>query len=154
MGKSTDIRKVSQLGMSYGKAIHHLRMQILFSLLEKSGENTCFKCSGRITSCNELSIEHKEPWLDNDPALFWSLSNIAFSHRVCNRPNRPKGAFVRQRDENGNFKCSSCKMWLPENQFWKRGDGKNKSHCITCIRRKDQRRNHLSKSNTGVVVIM
>lgn len=35
---------------------------------------------------DELSIEHKTPWLDSeDPkALFFDLNNIAFSHLSCN----------------------------------------------------------------------
>jgi hypothetical protein len=32
----------------------------------------------------DFSIEHKQRWLDVDPALFWDLTNIAFSHFICN----------------------------------------------------------------------
>ena len=30
----------------------------------------------------DLSIEHKKPWLDEDPRLFWDMGNIAFSHII------------------------------------------------------------------------
>lgn len=38
-----------------------------------------------------FSIEHKEPWLHNSPELFWDLENITYSHKKCNKPDRPFG---------------------------------------------------------------
>jgi hypothetical protein len=86
-------KKSAQLGMPYGTANGRLRKMILFSLLLKHGENFCYRCGGLIESESDLSVEHKEPWLDVSPDLFWRIDNIAFSHLVCNisaarKPNR------------------------------------------------------------------
>jgi hypothetical protein len=50
----------------------------MFDLLQRHGENICFRCGDKIESAAELSIEHKQPWLDVSAELFWDLSNIAF----------------------------------------------------------------------------
>ena len=77
-------KKKEQLGMSPGTASNRLKKMVLFSVLKKHGENICFQCGKQIDSYQELSVEHKKPWLDVDPDLFWDLDNIAFSHLVCN----------------------------------------------------------------------
>jgi len=79
-------KKNEQLGMPHGTANNRLRKTILFSLLKKYGENICFQCGKEIETEEELSIEHKIPWLDSgDPAsLFFDLDNIAYSHLSCN----------------------------------------------------------------------
>jgi hypothetical protein len=84
----TNLKKAQQLGMPWGTAAHRLRQRLFFSLLVKLGENVCFKCGKHIESSSELSIEHKQDWLDNDPALFWDESNVAYSHRKCNKAGR------------------------------------------------------------------
>lgn len=78
--------KNDQLGMSHGKASNKLRKLILFSLLVKYKENFCFKCNKEIQKIEDLSIEHKIPWLHSeDPVkLFFDLENISFSHLSCN----------------------------------------------------------------------
>lgn len=85
MCKSND-KKVAQLGMPVGTASNRLRKSIIFNFLKKLNENFCFQCGSEITSENELSIEHKVPYLDSeDPIdLFFNLDNIAFSHLTCN----------------------------------------------------------------------
>lgn len=77
-------KKSEQLGMPFGTANARLRKNILFNLLARYGENICYQCGEMILSVDQLSIEHKVAWLDNDIALFWDLSNIAFSHLKCN----------------------------------------------------------------------
>ena len=79
-------KKSQQLGMPIGTATARLRKNILFSFLEKTKENICFQCGEIIENVDDLSIEHKEPWLDSDNPLdkFFSLDNIAFSHLTCN----------------------------------------------------------------------
>jgi len=79
--------KDDQLGMPYGTACHRLRKMILFDLLEKRGENVCYRCGKLIDTYDELSVEHKKAWLNVNPELFWDLDNIAFSHLRCNSGN-------------------------------------------------------------------
>lgn len=78
------IKKNNQLGMDYGTATHQLRKILMFDMAKRLGEDICYHCKEIIDNIDEFSIEHKENWLDNDPALFWSLDNIAFSHLSCN----------------------------------------------------------------------
>lgn len=86
MCKKSNEKKSKQLGMPLGTATAKLRKSILFQLLKESGKNICYQCGNIISSEEELSIEHKIPWLDSsDPKkLFFSLENIAFSHLRCN----------------------------------------------------------------------
>ena len=79
------------LGMPVGTAKARLLKNILFHLLQKHSENICFKCRKLIENVQELSIEHIEPWEGLSVELFWSLENIAFSRRKCNRPHRNRG---------------------------------------------------------------
>jgi len=81
---STNDRKAEQLGMPFGTASSRLRKKVLFSLVQRFGLDDCFKCGGKIATIDEFSIEHKRPWLNVDPDLFWDLDNIAFSHLRCN----------------------------------------------------------------------
>lgn len=79
-------KKAKQLGMPPGTAANKLRKSILFKLLKESKQNFCFQCGAEIETEEELSIEHKVPYLDSeDPKkLFFDLDNIAFSHLFCN----------------------------------------------------------------------
>ena len=85
-------KKQAQLGMPIGTASAKLRKMVLFSLLKKHGENFCYQCNLEIETAEELSIEHKIPWLDSeDPIkLFFDLENISFSHLSCNVGARKK----------------------------------------------------------------
>lgn len=82
----SNIKKSKQLGMPIGTATNRLKKQILFNLIKKANENFCFQCGAEIENVNELSIEHKIPWLDSEKPLdlFFNLDNIAFSHLSCN----------------------------------------------------------------------
>ena len=79
-------KKDEQLGMPHGTAVARLRKAVLFKLLQDSGLNVCFQCDGIIENVNDLSLEHKKPWLDSDNPVetFFDLENVAFSHLHCN----------------------------------------------------------------------
>lgn len=88
-------KKHALLGMNHGTAGHQLRKKILFSLIEKLEMNICFQCSRVIADIDDLSIEHKSPWMSasKPKEAFFDLENIAFSHLSCNvsaaqRPNK------------------------------------------------------------------
>lgn len=72
--------------MPHGTAQGRLRKSIVFALLKKLGDNYCFQCGAEIEQEKDLSIEHKEPWLDSEEPIkkFFDLENIAFSHLKCN----------------------------------------------------------------------
>ena len=109
-------KKAQQLGMPIGTATAKLRKAILFQLLVEFGKNVCYQCKIQIRSVDDLSIEHKRPWLDsNDPiATFFDLNNIAFSHLSCNI-----GAARKSEAPHGTHKkycvqacrCDRCKEW-------------------------------------------
>lgn len=79
-------KKEDQLGVPLGTASNRLRKNILFHVVQKLGENFCYRCGFEITNTEQLSIEHKEHWLDshNPVDLFFNMDNIAFSHLSCN----------------------------------------------------------------------
>jgi len=78
--------KQQQLGVPFGTACHQLRKEILFELIREVKKDSCFRCGKQIESSRDFSIDHKEPWLhSSEPkVLFFSLTNISFSHRSCN----------------------------------------------------------------------
>jgi len=79
-------RKADQLGMSAGKARNILNNSILFDLVKECGDNICYRCGKSIDKVEDLTVDHKEPYLysENSVDLFFNLDNIAFSHKVCN----------------------------------------------------------------------
>ena len=79
-------KKDVQLGMSHGKASARLRKLLLFRLVQNAKEDVCYRCGIKILDVDDLSIEHKVPWLDSDdpPAMFFDLENVTFSHMSCN----------------------------------------------------------------------
>ncbi len=86
-------RKDEQLAMPFGTAANRLKKLILFNLLKKVKDNFCYQCGKEINVAEDLSIEHKIPFLNSeDPIkLFFDLDNIAFSHLKCNSiARRPK----------------------------------------------------------------
>lgn len=112
-------RKSAFLGMPHGTAGNRLRKLILLNLLQRHGENVCFKCSEFIETADELSIEHKQPWEGISIELFWDLGNIAFSHLRCNKNHRRKGgrADLRKVGPEGTAWCRNCKSFLPVRTF-------------------------------------
>jgi hypothetical protein len=79
-------QKAKLLGVPFGTATGRLRKNLLFSMAQRLGEDTCYRCKARIATVDEFSIEHKEAWASAlDPqAKFYDLENIAFSHVSCN----------------------------------------------------------------------
>lgn len=69
--------------MPIGTANNKLRLKVLYNLLCMSNLQQCSKCGGKIEEPENFSIIHKDPWIDSDVSLFWSLDNIAFSHQEC-----------------------------------------------------------------------
>ncbi len=117
MSVNSNKRKSEQLGMPVGTAANRLRKMILFSLVQKLGLDTCYRCKEPIMSIDDLSIEHIEPWLDSeDPIdLFFDLSNIAFSHMKCNyadarRPSKGKSSVVHGTTSKYRYgcRCQEC----------------------------------------------
>ncbi len=92
MSKKGNKKKSIQLGMPHGTATNRLRKKILFSLIQNAGLDNCFQCGKIIEKIDNLSIEHKIPWLNssNPTGLFFDLDNIAFSHLFCNIANATK----------------------------------------------------------------
>lgn len=144
-------KKDSQLGMSNGTATARLRKNILFSMIKKLELDVCFQCGNKIETVDELSIEHKIPWLDSeDPIrLFFDLDNIAFSHLKCN-VGAVRYEYKRQAGESlgkshtidspeGMHWCGSCKQFLPYDNFSKKLHVSHGLHseCHTC--RKERR---------------
>ena len=117
--RDSNARKSAFLGMPHGTAIGRLRKMILFHLLQKHDENVCFRCSRTIETADELSIEHKQPWEGISVELFWSLDNIAFSHRACNVPHSYRGNALWRRKvgPEGTAWCRRCKAFLPVSEF-------------------------------------
>lgn len=107
--------KNEQLGINVGTAAHRLRKMILFKLVQESGRDQCFRCGDKISSVEELSIEHKVPWLDSEQPsqLFFDLENIAFSHLKCNiRVARKKNKkfFTEEARVSNNRKLNAARM--------------------------------------------
>lgn len=114
--KASDKKKKDQLGMSHGTAQHRLRKMIMFDLVQRLGENVCYRCGEKINESSELSIEHKVNFLDSDDPVknFFSLDNITFSHFKCNI------AFTRRTVHANNLKhikscsCKTCEKYKSE----------------------------------------
>jgi len=58
-------KKSEQLGINYSTATARLDRMVLFRLIQKLGENQCFRCGEIIERYQDLSLEHKEAWQDS-----------------------------------------------------------------------------------------
>ncbi len=121
---TTNLKKTEQLGMPIGTASGRLRKSIIFDLLKQLNKNYCFQCAAEIKHEDELSIEHKVPYLDseNPKDLFFNLDNIAFSHLTCN-----VGAARQTKSQNHNTagyqrgcRCDVCVTAMKV--AWNKGD--------------------------------
>lgn len=134
---NTNAARAAQLGMPFGTANGRLRKMIMFKYVKLAGDDVCFKCGKQIDTIDELSIEHKLPWLSRDPSRFWDLDNIAFSHLMCNVPhyedNQRKGV-SRIEVPDGYARCVTCKQNKPVAEFWPDSRRYNglRGHCKTC----------------------
>lgn len=131
-----------QLGLKMGTASRRLKKAILFSLIQRLGDDICFKCGLKITTIDEMSIEHKHPWLHVSAELFWDLNNIAFSHRKCNKPDRYNGGRKSIVCPEGTNWCYKCKNFLLIERFYKDNDRLSglSGSCKDCQRVADQHR--------------
>jgi hypothetical protein len=131
------------LGMYTTTAYARLRKQIFFQLVQQSGRDICFVCEKPIECAQELSVEHKIPWLQNPDDLFWDLDNIAFSHLNCNikRNQAPH----KNNYPEGMWWCHGHQQFLPVDNFSlhtepnKDGSFRPRHKCKEC-RRIDQRK--------------
>jgi hypothetical protein len=124
MSKNGNKRKSEQLGMPHGTASARLRKLIFFNLVQKLGQDSCYHCRLKIGTADDLSVEHKRPWLGNDSSLFWDLENITFSHLSCNAraadrsKSLPLARMARRRvGPEGTAWCNVCKKFLPVGSF-------------------------------------
>lgn len=133
--------KHKQLGMPMGTAANRLRKMIMLHLLQRLGEDVCFVCSLPITAVEELTIEHRKPWMYAGPELFWDLANIAFSHGHCNTTHRPAYG-QRVKTKPGFSWCAKCEQEKPTAEFAKRKIRWNQCsvRCLKCRRVDDKRR--------------
>ena len=94
-------KKSEALNMNFSTAQNKLRKSLLWDYVVKCGDNICYQCNNKIDNIAELSIEHKEPWLnsDNPSQLFFDLNNIAFSHLSCNIRAANSGAPVKYQND-------------------------------------------------------
>lgn len=83
---SNNAKKAEKLGMPYGTANNILKKNLLFSLAQKCGLDTCVCCDTKIESVDDFTIEHKTEWLNSETPkeLFFDLDNVAFAHAYCN----------------------------------------------------------------------
>lgn len=118
------------LGMPYGTANNRLKKKILFSLLIELNKNKCFQCGKKIENIDELSIEHKKPWLHNDVKLFWDINNISFSHLRCNSSN--KRTPNKRKNIDGKRWCWRCKKYKDIKSFPPSAKIKRNRECTEC----------------------
>lgn len=161
MSKKGNDKKAEQLGMPYGTASNILKKKLLFDFVKKSGLNCCYRCGKEINNINDLSIEHKKPWLDaeNPVELFFDLENIAYSHLSCNSGSIRKEYLTERGKEISKYNidnqikapegmsyCWNCKEFKNKSEFSKDKTNLNglDNECKSC---KKERR----KQYSGVV---
>lgn len=134
MSGDSNKKKTDLLGMNHGTASHQLRKLILFKLVVSTGLDICHRCGKRIISVSDLSIEHKEPWMQaEDPKeSFFDLDNIAFSHLSCNvsAAARPlKKYFTEEEKKAANAEYDRRKWYkLPKEERQRRRRVKYEKH--------------------------
>lgn len=106
-------KKNIQLGMPLTTARMRLQKNILFSLLKETNKNFCYRCGAEIEKVEELSVEHKDFWMDSENPIekFFDLDNIAFSHFNCNSKYKKKAGVKHpsHRAYNQGCRCDECK---------------------------------------------
>jgi hypothetical protein len=115
---SNNRKKSQQLGINFSTATHRLKKLVMFDLVQKTFQDTCFRCGQKIKFPDELSVEHKEAWLDspNPVDLFFNLNNLAFSHLTCNtasarRTNKKYHTLAERHAANLKHGRESMKKW-------------------------------------------
>jgi hypothetical protein len=144
-------KKNATLGMPHGTAANRLRKILLFDCLKKLEKNVCIRCNEPILLIEELSIEHIKPWEGVSADLFWSLENIAYSHTVCNRPNRVSHAGGRPKKigPEGTAWCVNHQSFEPVGKFGKRSNHWN-GFDDSCLESRKEFRNSVYSSMARV----
>lgn len=99
-------KKTQRLGISISKARNLLLRMVLFDAVRKLKRDTCFRCGETINTVEELSLDHKKPWLDSDDPFttYFDLDNITFSHNSCNSRAGRKVNIFQQGTDNVSSK--------------------------------------------------
>lgn len=132
MSKHSDL-----LGMNVATASHLLRMDMMFSLAQQLRMTLCHKCGEDIESSRDLSLDHIRPWRAVSAELFWDLSNVSFTHKRCNKIDRP----ARKVGPEGMLWCYVHKSFLPAINFGKdpaRWNGA-RAGCFECENERQRR---------------
>jgi hypothetical protein len=134
MQETSNQKKNRLLGEPYGTATSRLRKMLLFDMATRLDEAWCYRCSYRILTIEEFSIEHTIPWqgTENPRETFFDITKIKFSHLFCNS----SAAYKKSRLEtpNGLLWCGKGKHYQPKNLFYTdttRSDG-FRTNCIPC----------------------
>lgn len=141
--KEASLRKTQQLGMDHGTANHRLRKMFMFHMAKQLGMLTCFRCGKEIETCDEMSIDHKQPWLYEDTRLFWDMDNLALSHLKCNvgasrngvyKHNATSGEQKRKYKNQWTAWCNQCKTFKSKSKFSKNAKEWNglQNRCNDC----------------------
>lgn len=103
---------------------------MMFHLAEQLELTHCYKCDTLIESARDMSLDHREPWRKVSAELFWDLDNLAFTHKWCNKVDRP----ARKTGPEGQSWCSKCKTFKDVDQFSKAESRWNKLNhlCREC----------------------
>lgn len=129
-------RRAEFLGMPHGTASHKLRKSLLYKYVRLANHHFCYKCGAKIETVDELSIEHKKPWENIDPALFWDLDNITFSHLVCNKKHSKRNQYthISELAPDGTKWCGKCRTYLLKDSFAKNKSEEDgyRSYCREC----------------------
>lgn len=131
-------KQIQQLGMDPTTAGHRLRKTILFRYAQQNNLDRCFRC-GELLTIEDFEIDHAVAWLDVDPALFWDLSNVRFSHGGCNRsasrhPVRSNAINVKMQESSRNVRRAKSKYYnAPVGKAWCAGH--QQYHDIECFNR-------------------
>lgn len=101
MSASSSNKKQEKLGMPIGTASNRLLKSLLFEMAVKLEQHTCYRCGQIIETCSDMSIDHKIAWLNHDDPIemFFSLDNIAFSHKLCNNLAAQRHKTNRRQEE-------------------------------------------------------
>jgi hypothetical protein len=110
------VQKDKQLGQSFGSACGKLRRMMMFHMAQQLQQDQCMRCRKKIERFEDFTLDHKVDWQNNDPALFWDISNIGFSHAKC---NRPRHFLKRKVGPTGTAWCGKCRDFLTVESFAK-----------------------------------
>lgn len=79
-----------QLGINASTARHHMIKSFVFHLSKQLGLDACLRCGRRIKTVDDMTYDHKKPWLHSKSPkkLYLDPANIALSHPSCNMNDR------------------------------------------------------------------